>query len=169
MVRWAQVQRHGGHWEDLDGDVFWNEVLPLIDQFFMFLCRVRRGVYEQDLAVRFNVSQATFSRVLLTSVNYLYFMLGSLPIWCSRTTVDDEMPECFRKTYPPSKKKTKNKNSWLHRNQSSDSKFQSSEFWNIFQLQEPRTLRSRAWWALLPLVQFHLSLYRTLAAFLIRT
>ena len=24
MVRWAQVQRHGGHWEDLDGEVFRN-------------------------------------------------------------------------------------------------------------------------------------------------
>ena len=100
MVRWAQVQRPSGHWEDLDGDVFRNEVLPLIDQFFMFLCRVRQGVYEQDLAVSFNVSQATVSRVLLTWVNYLYFMLGSLPVWCSRKTVDDEMPECFRKTYP---------------------------------------------------------------------
>ena len=100
MVRWAQVQRHSGHWEDLDGDVFRNEVLPLIDQFFMFLCRVRQGVNEQDLAVKFNVSQATVSRVLLTWVNYLYFMLGSLPVWCSRKTVDNEMPECFRKTYP---------------------------------------------------------------------
>ena len=100
MVRWAQVQRHDGHWEDLNGDVFRNESLCLIDQFFMFLCRVRQGYFEQDLAVRFNVSQATVSRVLLTWVNFLYFMLGALPIWCSRQAVNATMPLCFKNTYP---------------------------------------------------------------------
>ena len=99
MVRWSQVQRNRNT-NSLNGDVFRNESLPLIDQFFMFLCRVRQGFYEQDLAVRFNVSQSTVSRILLTWTNYLYFMLGSLPIWCSREVVDKEMPQCFKANYP---------------------------------------------------------------------
>ena len=44
MVRWAQVQRHGGCSERLKGSVFRDESQPLVDQMFMFLCRVRLTV-----------------------------------------------------------------------------------------------------------------------------
>lgn len=102
MVRWMQMQRHGGTSCELElkGDVFREEALPLIDQFFMFLTRVRQGFFEDDLAVRFDVSQATVSRILITWANYLYFMLGSLPIWPNRDTIVQNMPECFLSTFP---------------------------------------------------------------------
>ena len=66
----------------------------------MFLCKVRQGFLEQDLATRFNVSQSTVSTILITWVNYLYVMLGSLPIWWSCAAVQIDMPQCFQQTYP---------------------------------------------------------------------
>ena len=66
----------------------------------MFLCRIRQGFHEQDLAVRFCVSQATVSRILLTWANYLYVMLGSLQIWPSRAFIDANMPASFKDVYP---------------------------------------------------------------------
>ena len=65
----------------------------------MFLCRVRQGFHEKDLALRFGVSQSSVSRLLITWANYLYVMLGSLEIWPSRQIVDRNMPECFKKTF----------------------------------------------------------------------
>uniref|UniRef100_A0A8C9XD36 THAP-type domain-containing protein n=1 Tax=Sander lucioperca TaxID=283035 RepID=A0A8C9XD36_SANLU len=75
--------------------------LAVIDQFFLFLCRLRQGFPEQDLVVRFDVSQktVTVSRVCVTWANYLHFMLGSLPIWPSRETVNELMPPCFQKIH----------------------------------------------------------------------
>ena len=55
-----------------------------IDQLWMFLTRIRLGLFERDLAHRYGVSVATVSDVLVTWVNYLYIMLGSLPIWVSK-------------------------------------------------------------------------------------
>lgn len=102
MIRWTQVQRQGADLEKVKKTTFSSEVHPisLIDEFFLFLCRVRHGFPEQDLAVRFGVSQASVSRILITWSNYLYAMLGSLPIWPSRSVVNENMPECFRNTYP---------------------------------------------------------------------
>ena len=59
---------------------------------------IRQGFHEQDLAVRFGVSQATVSRILLTWANYLYVMLGSLQIWPSHTFIDANMPVCFKRS-----------------------------------------------------------------------
>ena len=72
----------------------------LIDELFMFLCRLRVGLLEQDLAVRFNCSVSTVSRKLLTWANFLYFVLGRIPIWLSRQKIDSLMPDCFKTLYP---------------------------------------------------------------------
>ena len=56
----------------------------LIDELFLFLCRLRAGLLEQDLAVRFNCSVATISRKIVTWANFLYFTLGRIPIWLSK-------------------------------------------------------------------------------------
>lgn len=43
MVRWTQIQRHSGNKANVNlNHSFHDESLPLIDQFFMFLCRVRQ-------------------------------------------------------------------------------------------------------------------------------
>lgn len=72
----------------------------LIDELFLFLCRLRVGLMEQDLSVRFNCSLPTISRKIITWANFLYMVLGRIPIWLSRSAVDRTMPECFRALYP---------------------------------------------------------------------
>jgi hypothetical protein len=72
----------------------------LVDELFMFLCRLRVNLLEMDLAVRFNCSVSTVSRKLITWANYLYFVLGSIPIWLSRADVDRLMPDAFKTKYP---------------------------------------------------------------------
>ncbi|KAL1249457.1 hypothetical protein QQF64_020462 [Cirrhinus molitorella] len=59
-----------------------------------------QGLLYADLAVRFNVSKATVSRICITWANYFYFMLGTPPVWPSREDVDKLMPPCFKKTFP---------------------------------------------------------------------
>ena len=55
-----------------------------IDQLWLFLTRVRLGLFERILAQRFGVSVSTVSDVFVTWENYLYIMLGSLPVWPSK-------------------------------------------------------------------------------------
>ncbi len=51
---------------------------------------------ELELADRFNVSQATISRLLITWLNYFYFYFGSIPIWPTRDVIDKNMQEIFK-------------------------------------------------------------------------
>ena len=71
-----------------------------IDELFMFLCRLKVGLLEQDLSVRFNCSVSTVSRKIVTWANFLYFALGSIPIWLPRDIIQELMPECFKSLYP---------------------------------------------------------------------
>ncbi|XP_041966785.1 uncharacterized protein LOC125303093 [Alosa alosa] len=100
MVGWSQAQRLKHTSGEVLRQGFSASKLSTMDQFFLFLCRLRQGFPEQDLATRFHVSQSTVSRVCVTWVNFLYFMLGSLPMWPSRKTVDELMPDCFKCTFP---------------------------------------------------------------------
>ncbi|XP_030607385.1 uncharacterized protein LOC115795554 [Archocentrus centrarchus] len=100
MAGWSQAHRLRQADEDTQRRDFGISKLALIDQFFLFLCRVRRGFPELDLAVRFSVSQPAVNRICVTWANFLHFMLGSLPIWPSRETVNELMPPCFRATFP---------------------------------------------------------------------
>ena len=40
------------------------------------------------------------SRHLISWVNFLYFKLGSIPIWPSKEEISETMPTSFKKTYP---------------------------------------------------------------------
>ena len=46
------------------------------NQFFLFLCGVRAGLFECDLAFRFNISIGTVSNIVISWVNFLYLRLG---------------------------------------------------------------------------------------------
>lgn len=74
--------------------------MQLIDELFMFLVRIKVGLFQQDLAHRFNLHISTVSRKITTWANYLYFFLGSQPIWPSRADVYAKMPGEFKKLYP---------------------------------------------------------------------
>ncbi|CAH3112497.1 unnamed protein product [Porites lobata] len=73
-----------------------REIEP-IDQLWLFLTRVRLGLF--DLAHRFSVSVSTVSDVFITWANYLYIMLGSLPLWPSRDKIKQNLPDSFNGRY----------------------------------------------------------------------
>ena len=103
MSTWSHVQRSRTPPVDFQGktgDSSTKCTLPLIDQFFLFLVRVKQGFPIEDLAVRFKVSPSTVSRVFLTWANFLYFMLGQIPIWPTKVQVKANLPDCFKLTYP---------------------------------------------------------------------
>lgn len=70
-----------------------QQKLPLIDEFFMFLCRVAAGLQEKTLSSIFEVSLSTVSRTILRWTRYLYQVLGSLPLWITREQVQATTPE----------------------------------------------------------------------------
>ncbi|XP_068684327.1 uncharacterized protein [Montipora foliosa] len=75
-----------------------REIQP-IDQLWMFLTRVRLGLFERDLAHRFDVSVSTVSDVIVTWANYLYILLGSLPVWPSKEKIKEHLSDSFKGKY----------------------------------------------------------------------
>ena len=55
---------------------------------------------EQDLAYRFQISQATVSHICVAWINFLYYKLSEIPIWPSRAQVQSLMPPEFKEQYP---------------------------------------------------------------------
>ena len=74
--------------------------LHAIEQLFMFLVWLWCGFGQKQLAWLFGVAKSTVSRYLITWSNYMYFSLGSIPIWPSKDQVVSSMPACFKETYP---------------------------------------------------------------------
>lgn len=72
----------------------------LIDECFMCLVRIRLGLFQQDLAVRFNLHPSSVSRKLTTWINYLYFLLASQSIWPTREQINNSMSDEFLNLYP---------------------------------------------------------------------
>ena len=69
-------------------------------ELFLVLIRLRLGLLVQDIAHRFSISTTQVSRIFKTWIVFLYQRLRALPIWPSRNFVDDNMPGCFKLTYP---------------------------------------------------------------------
>ena len=61
------------------------------------------GLLEADLigiySCRFKVSKSAVSMIFITWANYLYVLLGIIPIWPSRSKVDKLMPQSFKSLY----------------------------------------------------------------------
>ncbi|XP_047141460.2 uncharacterized protein LOC124816348 [Hydra vulgaris] len=70
------------------------------NQLFMFLVWLKNGFTILHTSWLFKISKSTTSRYLITWTNYLYFSLGSVPIWPSREQVNKFMPESFKMTFP---------------------------------------------------------------------
>ncbi|XP_040188201.1 uncharacterized protein LOC120920280 [Rana temporaria] len=97
--KWKQCQQEGNASFNKHS-VTEYEAMPQIDQFFLFLCKVRQGFHDKDLAVRFNISQNRVTRIVITWAHYLYLVLGEIPLWRSRETDCQDVPECFKASYP---------------------------------------------------------------------
>ena len=71
-----------------------------IDQLFMVIVWMKNGFPLSHVAWLFCLPKATVSSLLISWMNYLYLMLGYIPIWPTREQVDLTMPESFKQTYP---------------------------------------------------------------------
>ena len=72
-----------------------QRTLQPLDEFWLFLTRVRLGLFERDLAFRLNISLSTVSDIVNTWSNYLFVILGSLPIWPSKDVIKQHLPKVF--------------------------------------------------------------------------
>ncbi|KAL2097016.1 hypothetical protein ACEWY4_006223 [Coilia grayii] len=93
LVYWSKAQRMGATAETGPSP---PRKLPLIDEFFLYCLHTAVGLKEKVLADMFGVSTSTVSRIVITWANYLYQILGSLPLWLSQEEVRRRLPEKFR-------------------------------------------------------------------------
>lgn len=74
--------------------------LPLSEQVFMYLCRLRNGLNLKDLAFRFNVKVPTVSTVVNGVAKYMYARLGSISYWPHRSVIIENMTQAYRSDFP---------------------------------------------------------------------
>ena len=73
------------------------------NQLFMFLTWLRLGISLKFTSWLFNTPQATVSRYLISWSNFVYLKLGAIPIWANLKQLQENMPKCFKETYPSTK------------------------------------------------------------------
>ena len=77
----------------------YNQSLPPTDELFLTLICLRVGLMKQDLAYRFNVSQSTVSRTIITGINFMYLEVKKIPLWPPKEVVQVNMPKAFKEKY----------------------------------------------------------------------
>ena len=70
-----------------------KKLLPPHNEFFLLLVRLRLGLFEQDLAYHFHVSQSTVSRIIITWSNFLYPQFKQIPVWPLRSLISSNIPQ----------------------------------------------------------------------------
>ena len=85
---------------DSDSGTERNHTLTVEDEFLLVLMKLRLGLTNLDLAIRFRVSEATVSNIFITWLNFLYIRLGTLKVWPHRRVILDNMPKNFKEDYP---------------------------------------------------------------------
>ena len=76
-----------------------QQSLPPTDELFLTLICLHVGLMEQDLPYRFNVSQSTVSRTIITGINFMYLELKKIPLWPPKEVVQVNMPKAFKEKY----------------------------------------------------------------------
>jgi len=86
----------------IEGDLPWSKdyKLPLLEQLFLTLVRLRLDDPEQDLTIRFGLSQSCVSRITATWINLLYHSLKGLECFPPWQIVQKYMPIAFKEQYP---------------------------------------------------------------------
>ncbi|CAH3128591.1 unnamed protein product [Pocillopora meandrina] len=83
MFSWSQVQRaRAKSGKDISNmrDTLKTCKLSLFDQFYLCITKLRLGTFNEKLASEFDISISTVSRVFISWVNFLYFVLGTIPM-----------------------------------------------------------------------------------------
>ena len=70
------------------------------DELFLTLCRLRVNIPEKVLADNYNISVSEVSRIFATWLDLLYSRLIQLPVWATKKTIEETMPEVFQQKYP---------------------------------------------------------------------
>ena len=73
--------------------------LQLEDEFFAVLMKQQLGLLSEDIAERFSISVATFSRIFVKWIGVLYKELRLLFPWPSQNAINAQLPSQFHK-YP---------------------------------------------------------------------
>lgn len=76
-----------------------SRALSVENEFFMVLCRLKVGLLEDDLAVRFGICQSVVSQIVNTWIRFMFFRFKELDVFPSKEIVKLHMPECFIKKY----------------------------------------------------------------------
>ena len=74
--------------------------LSVENEFLLVLIKLRLGLTNIDLSMRFNIAESTVCRNFITWINYLYVRFGSLKIWPHRDVIISNMPEKFEEKFP---------------------------------------------------------------------
>ena len=77
-----------------------NSKLTKKQEFIMVLIKLRLGLFEQDLAYIFCVSQSTVSRIFQKWITVMSVRLAFLVKWPDRDQLQKTMPSCFREHFP---------------------------------------------------------------------
>lgn len=64
------------------------------------LVRLCLGLFEQDLAYHFAVSQSTVSCIINTWINFIYLQFKQISLWIPWDLTLLNMPKCFKDKYP---------------------------------------------------------------------
>ena len=69
-------------------------MLSPVNEFLLVLTRLKVGLLEQDIAVRFQLHQSIVSRIITTWISFMYAKFKELDIsWPSRQQCNEYMPE----------------------------------------------------------------------------
>ena len=74
--------------------------LKSVEEFFIVLCRLRRGFSERHLAHLYGVAQSTISRLFVPWINFMYLKFGQVCIWPSKSVVQATMSADFKEKFP---------------------------------------------------------------------
>ncbi|XP_045165921.1 uncharacterized protein LOC123529598 [Mercenaria mercenaria] len=74
--------------------------LSLEDEFLLTVMKLRLGLFNKDLANRFQISLSMVSRIFNTWINLIYIRLGSMKVFPHRDIISKHMTHDFKKQYP---------------------------------------------------------------------
>lgn len=77
-----------------------NHKLSVEDEFLLIMKKLKLGLTNLDLALRFSISKANVSNIFITWINYLYIFFGKIKIWPHRNVIINQMPQEFKAKYP---------------------------------------------------------------------
>lgn len=73
--------------------------LKPVEEFFIVLCRLRRGLSERHLAHLYGVAQSTISRIFVPWINFMFLKFGQVCIWPPKSVVQETMPADFKEKF----------------------------------------------------------------------